>query len=314
MKVARARSFLVAGSLAALTLSAYGVGVATAPAPASAQQNCPIDTVLYEQVSQLQTRALLLENQWQQRSTVIGPFRVVDDSGAELAWIGRGTGGLPEMTVGGPGVTLGYESGKPYVQVSTDGQRAGIALVAQKAAVYATASPGNGFFAESSAATGLQIASIFSRGSEVANLGVMQGRRAAVRLLDGPRMLAGLGIGAQGAGQLIMLNPDNTTAVNIGGDGGDGGFVNILMNDREAASMSTRTGSGGLAIFNTAGTPVAFFGARGPEGGIVAVSNSSGQEVVRATHNGDVGSACVMQQNGNETCLAPTLPLQLTPQ
>lgn len=309
----QARSFLVAGSMVALALSAYGIGVATAPAPASAQANCPVDTVLYEQVSQLQTRALLLENQWQQRSTVTAPFRVVDNSGAVLARIERGSSGLPEMWVG-EGIDLGYESGRPFVQVSSGQHMAGIALVEQKAAVYATASPGNGFFAESSAATGLQIASIFSRGSEVANLGVMQGRRAAVRLLDGPRMLAGLGIGAQGAGQLIMLNPDNTTAVNIGGDGSDGGFVNILMNDREAASMSTRTGSGGLAVFNTAGTPVAFFGARGPEGGIVAVSNSSGQEVVRATHNGDVGSACVMQQNGNEICLAPTLPLQLTPQ
>jgi hypothetical protein len=311
--MARARSFLVAGSLVALTLSAYGIGVTTAPMPASAQANCPVDALLYEQVSQLQTRALLLENQWQQRSTVIAPFRVVENNGAELAWIGRGNGGLAEMRIGGEGVTLGYNNGRPYVTVSDGSRQAGIALGEHNSAVFATADGTNGFWAESSPQS-LQLASIYSGGSEVANFGVMQGRRAAVRFLEGPRMLAGLGIGAQGAGQLLTLNPGGTNAVTLGGDGSDGGYVTVFKNDTEAVSMNTRTGSGALAVFNNAGVAVGFLAARAGVGGIVGVNNAQGSEVFHATSNGNAGSACVRTQNGNETCLVPTLPLTLTPQ
>lgn len=307
--MALARTLFVSGSFVASTIVAYGLGVATAPLPADAQANCPIDTVLYEQVSQLQTRALQLENLWQQRSTVTAPFRVVEDNGAELAWIGRGNSGHPEMRIGN-GIALTYDEGDPLVHVFNGARNAGITVV-DRAALFATADGRNGFYAESSP-QGYHVASIQSGGHEVANFGVLPGRNAAVRFMNGAETVAALGVTAGGTGQLFAGNGGSRGGVQLGGENEDGGYVTVFQGDKPAVTMNTRTGSGAVAAFSNTGSTVAYLAARHGGGGIVAINDASENEVFHATAEGGEGIACVRQQNGNEYCLRPTLPLSMS--
>jgi hypothetical protein len=295
-------SSLLAASFAALALGAYALWSAATPAPANAQAGGSIDAALYEQVSQLDTRIVRLESQWQHRSTIPAPFRVVDNAGIELARIERGASGLPELTVG-PGIVAGYVDGRPAVRVVDGSQEAGMRIEGQIARIYATTGV-NGFIAESSP-NGAHFASIYSAGNEVANLGVIEGRRAAVRVFDEAGTgLAALGINGSGVGQLIAYDPDGVSGVTAGGDGQGGGSVVLWKAGQEVVSLRTDTGAGAVNVHNNNGTLVGFLGTTGG-GGLVAVNDSAGTEVVHATQDRAGGSFCIRMRNGNAHCLLP---------
>lgn len=299
----RTASLLTASlAAAAVAIGSYTLWSTTAPAPAIAQGSA-IDAALYEQVSQLQTRIQRLENQWQQRATIPAPFRVVDNAGLELAVIERGAGGMPELRIG-PGIIAGYIDGRPALRVVDGAQEAGLRIEGQTARVYATTGV-NGFVAESSP-NGQHLASIYAGGNEVANLGIVEGRRAAVRLFDEQsRALAILAIDGSGIGQLRTVDPDGTSGVTAGGDGHGGGNVVVWKSGQEVISMRTATGHAALSVYNNGGAPVGFMTTT-PEGaGLVTVNDSAGTEVVHFTVRGTGGSFCSRMRNGNAVCLLP---------
>jgi hypothetical protein len=296
---------LVTGALvaAAVSLGGYALWSTTAPAPAIAQ-GAAIDTALYDQVSQLQTRIQHLENQFRQRSTIPMPFRVVDNAGLELATIQRGASGLPELQVG-PAIIAGYVDGRPAVRVVDGSRQAGMRIEGDTARLIASSDGVNGFVAESSP-NGQHLASIYAGGNEVANLGTMEGRRAGVRFFDAQStLLAALALDSSGTGQLRATDPDGVSGVTIGGDGHGGGNVVLWKSGQETVSLRTPTGTGVLSVYNNGGRAVGFITTT-PEGaGLVTVNDSAGTEVVHFTVRGTGGSFCSRMRNGNAVCLLP---------
>lgn len=300
----RAHLFFMTGALAATAIGLFAVWSTTAPLPAIAQTGGVIDTVLYDQIGQLETRFMRLENDWRQFSTLPGPFRVIDEAGMELATIRAGAGGLPELRVG-PGIVADYVDGNPALRVEAGARQAGLRIEGDTATVFASSDGVNGFVA-SSASSGEHLASIYAGGNEVANLGVTEGRHAAVRFFDSeanPR--AALGMDMDGLGQLRVIEPASSSGVTIGGDGHNGGNVRVWHLGQEAVSMRTATGSGAVTVYGVDGTPVGFITSVDGGGGLIAVNDAGGTEAVHFTFRDAGGSFCVRLQNGNAQCLLP---------
>jgi hypothetical protein len=189
--------------------------------------------------------------------------------------------------------------------VEDDQLQAGLRIEGPTARVYA-AHGVNGFVGESST-NNEHLARIFSGGGEAANLGVVEGRRAGVRLSNEQgSALAVLAIAGDGTGQLRAVGADNASGVTLGGNGHGGGNVVLWKAGQEVASLRTPDSTGAVNVFTNGGTHAGHIGStQDGSHGLITVNDSGGTEVGHFTIRGTGGSFCVRLRNGNAHCLLP---------
>ncbi|BCW90164.1 hypothetical protein sos41_33320 [Alphaproteobacteria bacterium SO-S41] len=236
---------------------------------------------------------------------------------------------LRMFDAGKPTITATSEGGDSKIVVGTDDKRVALSVNADNSAVSAVNGDnavntfaGSGLTAvtvtdQSKAKLGLGFIGNGFSGlvykqsdeSEVFNLGLQEGKGAALRLFASGKTVAAIGsnMAESGAGAVFIGN-GSSNGVAISSDSAANGSINIFKGGPGAA-IELRGIDTVIALFEN-GTPLASL-IKSPKsnGGNLVLNAPTGDGVVDAgAASGGGGNVCVTRHNGKLTCLGVGLP------
>ena len=144
--------------------------------------------------------------------------------------------------------------------------------------------------------------------AELLNLGVTEGKGAALRLFANGNPVAAIGSNASesGAGAVFIGNGSGN-AVAIASDASSNGSINVFKSG--SAAIELRAVDTVIALFEN-GTPLAsLIKSPNSNGGNLVLNSPTGEGVVDAgAASGGGGNVCVTRHNGKTSCLGIGLP------